>query len=154
MHSPPLNQAILEQLDDVVLEVFEQMLARSCEPGPCVTGCDAAPEEPGFAACVQFTGALEGTCALHLDPCSAAQLTESLTGEAPEPDPELASDAVGELCNMIAGSWKSRLRPELAACHLSSPRVERSHKAGPANADTTRTYSFAPYCLTLQLTLR
>ena len=38
----------------------------------------------------------------------------------------MIDDAVGELCNMIAGGWKSRLGAPASVCHISVPAVTRS----------------------------
>ena len=143
--SIPLN--LFQQLDEAVSEVFELMLCLSCIPAPL---CCASL--PGFTAHVRFSGALTGACALHLDLPSAGMLTEQLTGEAQAPDSPLPADTVGELCNMIAGSWKSRLEPALAACQLSSPTTQPSTCTPTEAATITRTYHFHPHCLTLQLT--
>ena len=143
---PNLPHNLFQQLDDAVAEVFELMLSRSCIPAQC-----GRAAVPGVIALVHFSGALTGACTLHLDLASAGELAEQLTGEPPQPDSELPADAVGELCNMIAGSWKSRLEPALATCQLSSPSFQAA--AAPAeHATVTRTYHFAPHCLTLQLT--
>ena len=139
---------LFKQLDDAVSEVFELMLNRTCIPAPC---CLAL--KPGLTALVRFSGALAGDCTVHLDLSSAGDLTEQLTGEYPLPGSPLPADAVGELCNMIAGSWKSRLEPSLAACQLSSPTICIGANSIESLATITRTYRFHPHCFTLQLSL-
>ena len=147
---PSMPENLLEHLDEAVSEVFDLMLSRACTPS-------ALPMEPtaGLTALVHFSGALNGACTIHLDLSSAGELTEHLTGEPPEPDSPLAADTVGELCNMIAGLWKSRLAPPLAACQLSSPTIGTGYTAQAETQATTvtRSYQFAPHWLTLQLTL-
>ena len=147
---PRMPESLLYQLDEAVCEVFDLMLSRPCTPSPRFL-------EPiaGLTALVQFSGALNGACAIHLDLSSAGELTEHLTGEAPTPDSSLAADTVGELCNMIAGLWKSRLAPPLASCQLSSPTIGSGYSAQAETDATTvtRSYQFEPHWLTLQLTL-
>ena len=149
MH-PSVPESLVVHLDEAVREVFDLMLSRPCTPS-------ARDPEPmaGLTALVQFSGTLNGACAIHLELGSADELTEHLTGEPPTPGSALPADMVGELCNMIAGMWKSRLAPPMASCHLSSPTVARTCPAETeAEASTvTRTYQFAPHWLTLQLTL-
>ena len=139
---------LFQQLDDAVAEVFELMLSRPCTPAP---PCAAALS--GVTALVHFSGSFDGNCAIHLDLRSAGELAEQLTGEAAAPDSALPADAVGELCNMIAGSWKSRLQPNFASCQLSSPTIHAEAVAPASPATIIRTYHFPPHCLTLQLTL-
>ncbi len=145
-----MPEDLLEQLDEAVCEVFDLMLSRPCTPS-------AHSPEPiaGLTALVKFSGALNGACTIHLDHGSAGELTEHLTGETPAPDSLLPADTVGELCNMIAGLWKSRLAPPLASCQLSSPTIGSGYTAqAQAKATTvTRSYQFAPHRFTLQLTL-
>ena len=141
-------QNLLAQLDQAVSEVFDLMLARACTPAPQQT---PAPL-PDLTASVRFSGSLRGACAVHLDFHSAGELTEQLTGEAAAPGSPLSADLAGELCNMIAGSWKSRLAPDLAACQLSSPTISTApHPAVPTPVFITRIYHFDPHYFTLQL---
>ncbi len=136
---------LLQQLDAAVAEVFSLMLGHICSPTPtCLI------PHPGFIASIAFSGTLTGICALHLGLASAGELASDLTGEPPPPDSALPADTVGELCNMIAGSWKSRLPPPYAACHLSTPTVI---PAPLPQQTATRAYRFATHCLTLELTL-
>ena len=51
------------------------------------------------------------------------KITSCMTNMHHELLDETVQDAIGEICNMLAGSWKSRV-PELAAdCGLSVPAV-------------------------------
>jgi chemotaxis protein CheX len=57
----------------------------------------------------------------------------------------MADDAIGELCNMIAGGWKSKLTSPEAECLISSPKVTRDGLDGyQAQFGTkfSRNYSF------------
>lgn len=139
---------VQQQLDDAVAEVFALMLDQSCAPASLHV------ERPsGFTAKVAFSGSLEGNCALHLDLRSAGELAETLTGEPAGPDSALPADTVGELCNMIAGSWKSRLDPHRSACQLSPPVVTEGEQELSAERTIVRSYQFNGHCLTLELWL-
>ncbi len=149
MH-PSYPQNLFQQLDEAVSEVFSLMLQRACTPA---LACPTAI--PGLSALVRFSGTLNGMCIVHLDLSSADELAEQLTGEPSLPGSGLAEDTVGELCNMIAGSWKSRLAAPLAGCKLSSPTLHPG-VCLPAEENATmvtRSYHFAPYCFTLNLSL-
>ena len=37
----------------------------------------------------------------------------------------MVDDAIGELCNMIAGGWKGKLDTAQSVCHISVPTITR-----------------------------
>jgi chemotaxis protein CheX len=138
---------LIHQLDAAVAEVFQMMLGRSCQPQECV-----ASERSGFNAEVLFSGTMRGQCSIHLDEQTAGQLTAELIGFEGSDE---SADTVGELCNMIAGGWKSRLKEERASCGLSSPKVTSGRKGraeAPAHHERLfRCYQFDGSCLMLEL---
>ena len=107
-------------LDSSVDEIFEMMLGAKV----CRSDCPKNVMEPGsVTAVVGFGGLLSGACILRTGDRAARKLAGMMTGmEFSEVD-ETVQDGIGELCNMLAGSWKSKV-PELAAhCGLSVPAV-------------------------------
>ncbi len=70
-----------------------------------------------------FGGLLSGACVFKLSSKTALTVAARMTGfEFTEVD-DTVKDAIGEVCNMLAGSWKGKV-PELAAnCGLSVPAV-------------------------------
>jgi chemotaxis protein CheX len=106
-------------LDAAVAEVFAMMLGVDCRR----VALDAPEEEEIVTAVVGFGGLLSGACILRSGSRAARALAGRMTGmEFGEIDATV-QDAVGELCNMLAGSWKGKV-PELAAkCGLSVPAV-------------------------------
>jgi len=106
-------------LDASVGEVFELMLGWRCrrEEDPRVQ------EANSVTAVVGFGGVLSGACILRSGAQAALAIAARMTGaEFTEVD-ETVLDGIGEICNMLAGSWKGRF-PELAAhCGLSIPAV-------------------------------
>jgi chemotaxis protein CheX len=111
-------------LDTSVEEVFRLMLGLACqrEPGPPVP-------RPGqsVTAVVGFGGLLSGACVFRSDSETAARIAGHMTGmEFTEVD-DTVKDAIGEICNMLAGAWKGHV-PELSAnCGLSVPAVITGH---------------------------
>lgn len=106
-------------LDASVDEVFATMLGWSSrrEEGP------APAQGESVTAVVGFGGILSGACIFRAAIPAALKMACRMTGaEFAEADGTV-QDAIGELCNMLAGSWKGRI-PELAAhCGLSVPAV-------------------------------
>src|SRR5271168_2858555 len=102
-------------LDASVDEVFHTMLGAACCP------TDEAPleEMETITAVVGFGGLLSGACVFRSGSSAALEIAGRLTGmEFAEID-DTVKDAIGEVCNMLAGAWKGRV-PELSAhCGLS-----------------------------------
>jgi chemotaxis protein CheX len=108
-----------EFLDRATDEVFSTMLGGGCtptEPGPSM-------EHGTISAVIGLAGAMSGSLVLHVGNGVALRISERMTGiESGEVD-AMVRDAVGEVCNMIAGAWKGQ-DPELASgCLLSTPTV-------------------------------
>ncbi|HUA99565.1 MAG TPA: chemotaxis protein CheX [Terracidiphilus sp.] len=106
-------------LDASVEEVFQMMLGVDCRR-------DAGPrthEPESVTAVVGFGGALSGACVFSCGSRAALVIAAQMTGtEFAELD-DTVKDGIGEICNMLAGSWKGKV-PELAAnCGLSVPAV-------------------------------
>jgi chemotaxis protein CheX len=131
----------VSRLDSAVSEVFEMMLERSCDPMEGEVDTVAGR----IVARIQFTGTVDGECLLYASPATASVTAEALLGTpSPLHDP-MADDAIGELCNMIAGGWKSKLTNPEASCLISAPKVTRDGLDGyQAKFGTkfSRNYSF------------
>jgi chemotaxis protein CheX len=179
-----LHPDLIKQLDEAVAEVFNMMLGRVCAPelncrslALCTT-CDKAHDlsEPHteeltaaevaeaadhkLTAHIAFSGCVRGECSVRLDFGAAAEVTEALIGMPPGdlPDDErdtILADTVGELCNMIAGGWKSRLRGQGACCALSTPLVTSGPSEAPLEGvlSIRRCYRLTDTCLNLEFTV-
>jgi chemotaxis protein CheX len=106
-------------LDASVDEVFGMMLGVECKR--------IAKEEFGqlesMTAVIGFGGLLSGACVLRCGAEEALVIASRLTGIDCESLDDTVKDGIGEMCNMLAGTWKSKV-PELAAhCGLSVPAV-------------------------------
>jgi chemotaxis protein CheX len=106
-------------LDSSVEEVFHMMLGAAC------ASTEEIPVEEAetITAVVGFGGLLSGACVFRSGSSAALNIAAKLTGmEFLEID-DTVKDAIGEVCNMLAGAWKGRV-PDLAAnCGLSIPAV-------------------------------
>ncbi|MEO8736556.1 MAG: chemotaxis protein CheX [Edaphobacter sp.] len=139
--NPTPQNEIVNRLDSAVSEVFEMMLERSCDP---MDG-DVTIVDGRIIARIQFTGAITGECILYASQATAAITAEALLGAASEPCDPMVDDAIGELCNMIAGGWKSKLEHPQASCLISVPAVTREGLIGLEGKFGTkfcRSYSF------------
>jgi chemotaxis protein CheX len=106
-------------LDASVEEVFRLMLGveSRLEPAP------GPQERESVTAVVGFGGVLSGACVFRSGATAARKIAERMTGMEFESTDDTVKDAIGEICNMLAGAWKGKV-PELAAnCGLSVPAV-------------------------------
>lgn len=106
-------------LDASVEEVFQLMIGLACRR------VSEAPErEPdSVAAVVGFGGLLSGACVFSSGSAAALNIAGHMAGMKFSEIDDTVKDAVGEICNMLAGAWKGKI-PELAAnCGLSVPAV-------------------------------
>jgi chemotaxis protein CheX len=106
-------------LDASVEEVFEMMLGVACS-----AMTEAAPDEmETITAVVGFGGLLSGACVFRSSGSAALAIAAKLTGMEFTGIDDTVKDAIGEVCNMLAGAWKGRV-PDLSAnCGLSIPAV-------------------------------
>lgn len=110
-------------LNSSVEEVFQMMLGVSCqglsEPAPA--------GRESVTAVIGFGGLLSGAYVFRCGSRDAMEIASRLTGTAITEVNDTVKDAIGEMGNMLAGAWKSRI-PELAAhCGLSLPAVITGH---------------------------
>jgi chemotaxis protein CheX len=108
-----------EFLDKATNEVFSTMMGVGCTP----VESDGSSAGETISAVIGLAGALSGSLVLHTVGAAAMRIAERMTGmECAEVD-AMVRDAVGEVCNMVAGAWKG-LDPALASgCLLSTPTV-------------------------------
>lgn len=106
-------------LDRSVEEVFHLMLGLDCVRD----WAQAAPEHEAVTAVVGFGGVLTGACIFRSSVRAALAMAGLMTGTAFQEVDDTVKDAMGEICNMLAGAWKGKV-PELAShCGLSVPAV-------------------------------
>ena len=110
-------------VDAGVQEVFETMLSVRCKRAELTQLAVRMTPAESVTAVVGFGGILSGACVLACDDVSARQIARLMTGIEFGSVDDVVKDAIGEICNMLAGAWKSTV-PELAAnCGLSVPAV-------------------------------
>ncbi len=106
-------------LDSSVNEVFEMMLGVVCRP----EAASPFQEAETITAVVGFGGLLSGACVFRSGGSAALNIAARLTGMEFDEIDDTVKDAIGEVCNMLAGAWKGRV-PDLSAnCGLSIPAV-------------------------------
>ncbi|MFY9804286.1 MAG: chemotaxis protein CheX [Candidatus Acidiferrales bacterium] len=72
---------------------------------------------------VGLAGALCGMTTVRCSAATAAMLAAHMLGEEATSNPNTVADALGELCNMVAGNFKAKIQLLAASCLLSVPTV-------------------------------
>jgi chemotaxis protein CheX len=105
-------------LETATREVFELML------GSQLT-VPSEPQEAGteVTAMVGLAGQLCGVLSVRCDGKAAALMTSKMLGvDLDKVGPDV-SDALGEVCNMVAGNFKNKIAGLAEGCMLSPPTV-------------------------------
>jgi chemotaxis protein CheX len=102
-----------------IQEVFEIMLG--CETGP---GVNYGPgEAANITAMVGLAGELVGVMSVRCTTAAACGMAGAMLGtEITECDGDV-HDALGEVCNMVAGNFKAKISGLTESCSLSVPTV-------------------------------
>ena len=105
-------------LEVAAREVFELMLG-------CLLAVPATTDEPNLdiTSMVGLAGQMCGILSLRCDGRSAALMASKMLGVEPDKVGPEMSDALGEVCNMIAGNFKNKISGMGDGCLLSVPTV-------------------------------
>jgi len=116
------HETWLPLLEVATREVFELMLG--CE----LTGPSTAEEtDMDVTAMVGLAGQLCGVLSVRCEGTAAALMTSKMLGvELHKVGPEMP-DALGEICNMVAGNFKNKIAGLSDGCLLSPPTVVTGH---------------------------
>lgn len=154
MTTPATKQAEDWQpiLDRATQEVFEIML-----------GCQVKLVVPaehklqgGFTSIVGLAGALCGVVTICCAAATAVMMAKGMMGDAGDSDAQ-ALDALGEMCNMIAGNFKNKLAGTDERCMLSVPSVISGSQykfhslVNGKSLETTVLFGDSPVAIRLQL---
>jgi chemotaxis protein CheX len=114
VHPEPAWKTILES---AALEVFEMMAGVRLQAMPVPN------EEPvcDRTAMVGMAGTLCGMMTVRCGGQTATKLAALMTDPEAAKDPATVGDALGEICNMIAGNFKSKISGLNERCLLSVP---------------------------------
>lgn len=142
----------LPVLELAVEEVFEIMLG--CRVKPVVPSEHKTKGE--FTAMVGLAGALCGILTFCCDAKTAGELAKRMLGDTATSEGEVG-DALGEICNMIAGNFKNKLAGTDERCMLSVPTVISGEEysfhamAEGKSVQTVLSFEGAPVTVRLQL---
>ena len=115
----------VERLDATVIEIFDMMFGLAIAADIDGSAPFQATSDLDIrTAIVGFSGSMRGCCQVRVGKVAAESIASAMLGGASlDGDDQPINDALGELCNMLAGGWKNGI-PDLASgCSLSPPTI-------------------------------
>ena len=116
----PATASLVDVLVGATTDVFETMIFRQLQTRETIWGHAARPKSQ-MVGTVGFAGSSTGLVAFHLSVDAAREITNAMLGI--EIDEEGLPDAVGEVTNMIAGAFRTRMAAFQDAWAISVPTV-------------------------------
>lgn len=143
-------------IESAAREVFEVMLGAKLE---------SFEDDPALVtemiAMVGLSGRIAGVMSFHCTAQGARRMAAKMLGPAArgnEEEDETARDAVGEICNMVAGTFKNKLGQVGNECKLSVPTIisgaECSMQANPGGTHVQMPFTFEGSPIAVSLNLR
>src|ERR1035437_4558321 len=151
-----LSAENLDRADATVSEIFKVMFGFDIKAIEFPNSGLPSPNLDERTAIVGFSGSMRGSCQIRISVIAARSIASAMLGGAPiDEDDDSINDALGELCNMLAGGWKNGVPALSSKCELSPPTVisgrdYKVHTSKPS-AKLSRQYQFDAH--TLHLTL-
>ena len=113
------QQRFTQALDSAAAEVFEMMVGTPLGPSNQAT----LPRVADYTAMIGLAGDLCGVLSFRCSSASAGAIAAKMLGVDECTSAESIRDALGEICNMVAGSCKAQLSDVATQCMLSVPTV-------------------------------
>lgn len=136
MDMPPL---LTEQLQPAVSEVFNMMNGQSVEGQPVEPVAPQTNWPSHVAAAVSFAGHRSGLVCIHTSLDTANMIAGAMLGLEPGEVNGDMPDAMGEMANLVAGSFRTKLAAHEPASAIAIPSVTvGSDFATRYGADTLR----------------
>jgi chemotaxis protein CheX len=108
-----------ELLELSIREVFQIMLGLELEP----MNADLVTMPMECTAMVGLAGHMSGVITFRCNPRCATVIASRMLHSTIHNDDEQALDAIGEVCNMIAGNFKNKISGLSESCVVSAPTV-------------------------------
>jgi chemotaxis protein CheX len=125
-----MHAHLIDKLTEATTEVFETMVFRTLTRGEVIEGEPSAPADPAavvgtvkVVGSVGFAGSTSGLVTFHSAMPAAREITAAMLGMAPDEVNGEVPDAIGEITNMIAGSFRTRMARDGDAWAISVPTV-------------------------------
>ena len=117
-----IPESVLGHLVVPTEEVFETMVFKPLTRGPFLDG-DAVRPPSNVVATVAFAGHRRGLVAFHSSLDAAREIAGAMLGMPAETLNGEMPDAIGEIANMIAGAFRTKLAATEPASAIAVPTV-------------------------------
>ena len=117
-----ISDDVIDHLVVATEEVFETMVFKAVDRRPVLEG-DAARPKSNVMATVPFAGHRRGLVAFHSSLGAAREIAGAMLGMEPETVNGEMPDAIGEVANMIAGTFRNKLAAVEPASAIAVPTV-------------------------------
>jgi chemotaxis protein CheX len=114
--------AVVAHLVSATNEVFETMVFKRLDTLAPIAG-EAERPKSNVVATVAFAGHRRGLVAFHSSLPTARAIAGAMLGQSPETINGEMPDAIGEIANMIAGTFRTKLASTEPASAISVPTV-------------------------------
>jgi chemotaxis protein CheX len=114
-----MDTLIIPRLIDATVDVFTTMLGSRLETLEPVVGIP--PPRAFVVSTIGFAGVINGLVTFGCSSGAAHEITGSLLGLDPRDVHGELADAIGEMTNMIAGSFRNRMAVGTGAWALTTP---------------------------------
>ena len=108
-----------DALDCAAVEVFDMMVGTALGPAEEVV----LPRVADYTSMIGLAGDLCGVLSFRCSNSSAALIASKMLGTDENTTAECMRDALGEICNMVAGAFKAHVTDIIEQCFLSVPMV-------------------------------
>ena len=120
---------LIDKLTEATTEVFETMVFRTLTVGEVREGDCPTPKVDSVVAAVKvvgtvgFAGSQSGVVAFHSSLAAATEIAAAMLGMEPSDVNGEVPDAIGEITNMITGSFRTKMASEGDVWAISVPTV-------------------------------
>jgi chemotaxis protein CheX len=118
-----MREKIISALCESTLEVFSTMVPMDIKQGEIYDETTSSPCSDGVVSVVGFSGEWVGTGSIACSADFACKVAAALLMSEMSGINDEVLDAVGEVANMIVGSFKTRMEEHLGPMGLSIPTV-------------------------------
>jgi chemotaxis protein CheX len=146
----------LQRVDTAVKEIFDMMFGLGIAANPHCPYPRQSHESGERTAIVGFSGSMRGSCQIRISRAAAESIASAMLGGALlDGNDESINDALGELCNMLAGGWKNGIPNLSSECSLSPPTIiagmDYKIQMSKPSSRLFRTYKFGEHTMDLTL---
>lgn len=154
-----LVQFFSMMLGEEVSLVTERNLRKETTSGPVIVGSSDPTRGPRIVSAVGMAGDFDGVAYYDFPEALALRVTgKMLSLEPSECNHEFVNDALGELANMVTGSFKNQFVARGVECRLTIPSLVRGSSFSIEAASSVECYHYAfktqDHILDLYLTIR